>query len=75
MLSLSSCSLIIKTVPDETLIAGVWSGWKIVAEGMVFRTPVGIKTINYPVQILQHNEQWFIWENGYDMEIYYEGEK
>lgn len=72
---IASCSLAIETPSGETPINGAWSGWVISANEMTFRTPIGIKTINYPVQIIQHDGRWYIWENGYDMEIYYEGVK
>lgn len=69
---IASCSLAIESVPGETPINGVWSGWVINANGATFRTPIGIKTINYPVQIIQRDERWYIWES--DMEIYPLGE-
>lgn len=56
------------------LIDGVWSGWEIVADGMIFSTPIGLKTINYHVQITQHNDRWYIWDNGFGLEIIYKGE-
>jgi len=55
--------------PGETLISGVWGGWRIEAGGMIFSTPVGIKTIGYPVQVIQHDGEWFIWDNGYGLKI------
>jgi hypothetical protein len=69
---MASCTSAI--IEPQELIDGVWSGWIITADSMIFRTNVGVKTINYPIKIIKHNERWFIWENGYDMEIYYEGE-
>jgi len=68
---LASCALPAprSPAPGEVLTDGVWGGWQIQAGGMLFRTPVGIKTIGYPVQVVLHEGQWYIWENGYGMKI------
>lgn len=68
----ASCALPapkIEPEPGEVLIDGLWGGWMIEAGGMLFRTPVGVKTIGYHVQVVQHYGQWYIWENGYGLKI------
>lgn len=70
---MASCTSAI--IEPQELIDGVWSGWVITADSMIFRTPMGVKTTNYPIQIIKHNGRWYVWENGYNTEIYYEGEK
>jgi hypothetical protein len=70
---MASCTSAI--IEPQGIIKGVWSGWVITADSMIFRTPMGVKTTNYHVQIIQRDGRWYIWENGYDTEIYYEGEK
>lgn len=67
-----SCNLAI-TPPQpetgETLINGLWSAYTIIADGMVFKTTLGVKGINCPVQIVLHDGYWYIWESGYGSEI------
>lgn len=70
-LLLFSCALPApkEPAPGEVLIAGLWGGWIITAGGETYATPIGIKTINCPVEIVQHEGCWYIWNNGYGMEI------
>ncbi|MEN6511383.1 MAG: hypothetical protein ABFD00_06065 [Chloroherpetonaceae bacterium] len=63
------------TLPNQNivnLIDGKWGGWTIEAEnGMIFRTQIGIRTINFPVQIIEINEHWYIWNTTqWQNEIY-----
>ena len=69
---IASCSLPIPQIepePGEVLISGIWGGWVIEAGGMLFQTPIGIRTIGYHVQIVEHYGQWYRWDNGYGMRI------
>lgn len=61
---------------NEKLIYATWSAYIITSNGQQFKTSFGVRGINIPVIIVNHNNKWYIWtkHSGYGDEIFPIGE-